>query len=287
MAGAGLVAIKRRIKSVNNTKKITKAVSLVATSKLRRAKQNLDINNNYYNHLKKIMSRVLKDREREENIYINGNGSNKKIYIALTSDSGLCGGFNVGVVQKTVESILKDKDNSSLIVVGEKGRTHFKKIGYEALAEYVEIPDTPTTKEAKIIIDKAFNLYKNKEIGEINVVYTEFISSVKQEVVIRKILPFEGTLPDDEENYDTYIEYEPEDYKFLNNISSIFLMQTMLNIMLNSKVSEQSSRMTAMDGATKNADDILEKLNLKYNRIRQSAITQEISEIVGGAEAQK
>lgn len=286
MGGAGLVAIKRRIKSINNTKKITKAVGLVATSKLRKARQSLEINNIYYNYLKDIMDDVVRDVEFKDNVYIKGNYSKKKTFIALMSDSGLCGGFNGNVVAKTVQNISGDKENSLLIIVGQKGRTYFKKLGYDSIAEYVEIPDIPTIKEAKTIFDKAFRLYEEGQIGEVNVIYTEFISSVKQEVKVKRLLPIENK-PINPKKSNGYMEYEPQGREILENILNIYLKQTLLNLMLNSKTSEQGARMAAMDGATRNANDLLDKLNLKYNRIRQSVITQEISEIVGGAEAQK
>lgn len=286
MAGAGLVAIKRRIKSINNTKKITKAVGLVATSKLRKARQSLETNNMYYSYLEDIMNDIVRKSEFQDNIYIKGNDSKKNILIALMSDTGLCGGFNGNVVVKTVQNISGDKENSLLVIVGQKGRAYFKKLGYESIAEYVEIPDIPTIKEAKTIIDKTFRLYEEGQVGEVKIVYTQFVSSVKQEVKIKRLLPveYEPIKPD---KANTYIEYEPKGKKILENILNLYLKQILLNLMLNSKASEQGARMAAMDGATRNANDLLDKLNLKYNRIRQSMITQEISEIVGGAEAQK
>lgn len=289
MAGAGLIAIKRRIKSINNTKKITKAIGLVATSKLRKTRESLALNNDYYNSFREIMNKVLSDSEVDKDIYFASNGSNKKLYIVLTSDTGLCGGFNGNVVSKTLEYVLKDKENSLLIIVGQKGRVYFRKFNIESVAEYVEIPDMPTIKEAKTILIKALELYSKGEVGEINVIYTEFISAVKQEATLKKLLPVDkdsiGVSDENDEN--ALIEFEPEKEKILGNITELYLKQTLLNLMLNSKSSEQSARMTAMDGATKNANDLLDKLNLKYNRIRQSTITQEISEIVGGAEAQR
>jgi F-type H+-transporting ATPase subunit gamma len=129
-------------------------------------------------------------------------------------------------------------------------------------------------------------LYEEGQVGEVKIVYTEFVSSVKQEVKIKRLLPIQYE-PISSEKSNTYIEYEPKGKKFLENILNMYLKQTLLNLMLNSKASEQGARMAAMDGATRNANDLLDKLNLKYNRIRQSMITQEISEIVGGAEAQK
>jgi len=293
MAGAGLIAIKRRIKSINNTKKITKAIGLVATSKLRKNRGSLALNNDYYNSFREIMNEVLVDNEIDtNNIYFKSNGSKKKLYITLTSDTGLCGGFNANVVSKTLEYLLKDKENSLLIIVGQKGRTYFKKFNIESVAEYVEVPDMPTIKEAKTILDKALTLYSKGEVGEVNVIYTEFISAVKQEVKLKKLLPIEResigvSNENNKDDKNSIVEFEPEKEKILETISELYLKQTLLNLMLNSKTSEQSARMNAMDGATKNANDLLDKLNLQYNRIRQSTITQEISEIVGGVEAQR
>ncbi|MGY0374367.1 ATP synthase F1 subunit gamma [Clostridium sp. JNZ J1-5] len=287
MAGAGLIAIKRRIRSIKNTKKITKAIGLVATSKLRKSREVLVLNNAYYDELKKVMKQILQENEFDNNMYIEGNQSNKKLYISLTSDSGLCGGFNGNVVSKTLDSISQDKENSKLIIVGQKGRAYFKRFNIEAIAEYVEIPDIPTIKEVNIILDKALELFLKEEVGEVNVVYTKFVSAVKQEVKVKRILPFDTEDLKEENTIVALSEFEPSREKMLISIARSYLNQTLLNLMLNAKTSEQQARMTSMDGATKNADDLLDKLNLKYNRIRQSAITQEISEIVGGAEAQR
>lgn len=287
MAGAGLIAIKRRIRSINNTKKITKAIGLVATSKLRKSREVLVLNNAYYDELKKVMQQILQENEFDNNMYIEGNQSNKRLYISLTSDSGLCGGFNGNVVSKTLDSISQDKENSKLIIVGQKGRAYFKRFNIEAIAEYVEIPDIPTIKEVNIILDKALELFLKEEVGEVNVVYTKFVSAVKQEVKVKRILPFDTEDLKEENTIVALSEFEPSREKMLIGIARSYLNQTLLNLMLNAKTSEQQARMTSMDGATKNADDLLDKLNLKYNRIRQSAITQEISEIVGGAEAQR
>lgn len=287
MAGAGLIAIKRRIRSINNTKKITKAIGLVATSKLRKSKEVLNLNNVYYDELKKVMHQILQENEFDNNMYIKGNQSNKKLYISLTSDSGLCGGFNGNVVSKTLDNISQDKENSKLIIVGQKGRAYFKRFNIESIAEYVEIPDIPTIKEVKTILDKATEVFLQEEVGEVNVVYTKFVSAVKQEVKVKRILPFDTEDLKENNTIVALSEFEPSREKMLESIARSYLNQTLLNLMLNAKTSEQQARMTSMDGSTKNADDLLDKLNLKYNRIRQSAITQEISEIVGGAEAQR
>lgn len=284
MAGAGLIAIKRRIKSVTNTRKITKAMGLVATAKLRRARENLTVNDKYYSAVKEAMDIVMNNLEYEESLFLKGNHSSKKLFIVFTSDSGLCGGFNSSVVSQAVNVIKADRENSIIMVIGQKGRIYFNKFGYETAAEYVDIPDIPTMKEAKTIYDHALKLYNNGEVGEIHVVYTKFISPVKQIVTDEKILPVEKkALEGDIDPVNLELGYK----ETLESLIHTYMKAKILNSMVNAKVSEHGSRMSAMDGATKNANDLLEKLNLRYNRIRQSAITQEISEIVGGAEAQR
>ncbi len=283
MAGAGLVAIKRRIKSITSTQKITKAMGLIATSKLRKVRNKLELNDKYSKAFSSVMNQFVTGAE-ESSIYIHGNKSGKKLYITLNSDSGLCGGFNANVVNKAAEIIMKDRENSLLLSVGQKGRMYFNRLNFQTTAEYVDIPDVPTLEEASAITYKVLDMYRNSEIGEVYIVYTRFHSTVKQVVTVEKILPLESK---DSEVKKHFVKFEPSIDEMIDKVVVMQLKQQILNFMLHSKASEQGSRMTAMDGATKNANELLDALNLKYNRERQGAITQEISEIVGGAEAQK
>ncbi|GKU23316.1 ATP synthase F1 subunit gamma [Clostridium folliculivorans] len=286
MAGAGLLDIKRRIKSVTNTKKITKAMGLVATSKLRKARMELETNNRYFNSIQKVADELIKSIDDDNNsIYIKGNKSAKKLYIVLTSDSGLCGGFNHGVASQLNEVAGFDTLNNVVMVVGQKGISYVKKYGFETIAEYVQISDIPTVKEAKTVVEHALRLYKDSEVGEVNVVYTHFYSPVRQLVTVDKLLPIDRNEDKDAKRNDFLIE--PNSSSIVENTFDIYFRGKLLNSLLHSKASEQNSRMQAMDGATKNANDLLDAYNIKYNRIRQGAITQEISEIVSGANAQK
>ncbi|PJI09156.1 MULTISPECIES: ATP synthase F1 subunit gamma [Clostridium] len=282
MAGAGLIAIKRRIKSVTNTKKITNAMGLIATSNLRKSRNNLEANKAYYEAFNDVMNKIVNSCDKK-NLYVSGNKSDKKLYIALSSDSGLCGGFNGAVVAAADGVMSKDKEKSLLITVGQKGISYFKRLKYDTLSEYVDIPNEPGLKEAKEIADRALGLYAKGEVGEVYVVYTKFISTVTQKVEVKKILPLEPKKMDTM----SIAEFEPSAEIILERAVKLHLEQQVFNLLLNSKASEQASRMSSMDSATKNANDLLDSLNLQYNRIRQSAITQEITEIVGGAEALK
>lgn len=282
MGAAGLLEIKKRIKSVENTRKITNAMGLVATSKLRKTKNELAVNNKFIDITEPIVRNLATTAgEDGNNIYFDGNSSQDKLYIVITSDSGLCGGFNSNVISQLESEIRDKKKTAKIILVGSKGLGYLKKIKIQPIAEYVGIEDLPTVGEAKVIFGKALEMYLNGEVSEVNIVYSEFVSSVKQETKSVKILPISKS-----EGKTGSFLVEPNLNIVLEDALNIYLKGKIRSILLSSKCSEQSTRMTAMDGATKNAEDLLSDLKLAFNRIRQGAITQEISEIVGGATAQ-
>ena len=281
MGAAGLIEIKRRLKSVQSTMKITKAMGLVATSKLRKSRKELSDINEYaeiaMQNLKSVAGIV------DENLdipYFSKNDSEKILYIIITSDSGLCGGYNNNVVSY-FNSLVEDKNNVEIINVGSRGSSYLSRLSYSTIAEYVDIPDVPTIKEVKTVYEKALNLFITVEVSEVRVVYTEFESPIKQVPKYEVLLPVEK-----EGEQDTLFDVEPNIEEVITNLLDIYLKGKLRKIMLSAKCSEQSARMSAMDTAASNAKDIIDNLNLKYNRIRQAAITQEISEIVGGANAQ-
>lgn len=283
MGAAGLLEIKKRIKSVENTKKITNAMGLVATSKLRKSRKELLVNNKFIESTEPIVRNLATTASEEgANIYFDGNKSENKLYIVMTSDSGLCGGFNGNVVSYLETLIGNKKSIAKIIVVGSRGIGYVRRAQLDTVGEYVDISDLPTVREAKVIFDKALQMYINGEVSEVNIVYSNFVSPVKQIVKVDRILPIEKL-----EGKINKCVIEPNLGMVLEDALNIYLKGKIRGILLSSKCSEQSSRMTAMDGATKNANDLLSNLKLKFNRIRQGAITQEISEIVGGAAAQK
>ena len=283
MGSAGLIEIKRRIKSVESTRKITKAMNLVATSKLRKARKELNDNEEYYNLCEEIVENLMSELpESYESSFFNTNSNDlDKLYIVMASDTGLCGGFN-GNIASSLNDLIEDKSSARIVIVGSKGISYMRKYKFDTVKEYVEIPDIPTIKEVRAIYDDALFMFNNGEVGEVNLVFTEFKSAIKQEVKVEKLFPLEIK----REKTEQFL-IEPSLEEVLNSSLDIYFKCKIRRAMLHSKVSEQSARMTAMDGATQNANDILQSLNLKYNRIRQGIITQEISEIVGGAEAQK
>lgn len=282
MGAAGLIEIKRRMKSVESTRKITKAMGLVATSKLRKVRKELVANEQYNKLCKEIVSEVISNLPQDyDSVYYN-KSTGDKLYIVLTSDTGLCAGYNNNLAIYLNSIIDKNSNNYKVVVVGNKGISYLKRYNVSTFSEFVDMPDMPTSKEVNKIYNDVIYLYLKGEVSEVNIVYTEFISPVKQEVKSLKILPIEGN-----SNSNGQYIIEPNEDEVLKSAMDMYLKSQLRSCMLSAKASEQSSRMTAMDGATENANDILQGLRIKFNRIRQSVITQEISEIVGGAEAQK
>ncbi|MBU3136568.1 F0F1 ATP synthase subunit gamma [Clostridium gasigenes] len=283
MGAAGLIDIKRRIKSVESTRKITKAMGLVATSKLRKSRKELTSSEEHYSLCEDIVNELMGVIPEDfDNPYLKSKGkTSDKLYIVMASDMGLCGGFN-GNVANNLNLFIKDKDRAKVIIVGSKGISYMNRYKFDVVGQYVEISDIPTVREIKAIYQDALYMFKKGDICEVNIVYTKFISPMKQEVKIDKLLPMDRT----KGNNGNFL-IEPSMDEVLNSSLDVYFKSRLRRSMLHSKASEQSYRMTAMNGATQNADDILKALKIKFNRIRQSAITQEISEIVGGAAAQK
>lgn len=283
MAAVGLVTIRRRMKSVTNTQKITRAMGIVATSKLKKVMVKLEADKQYHNHFEDIKNNIINSLEGES-LYTRENREGKKLYLVITSNLGLCGGYNINIVNEAISGLSNNKEDSIVMVIGKKGKSYLNKFKVPIEKEFLDISDDPELEHIKNISDLILNMYWDNTINSVYVVYAKFISTVKQVIETKKMLPLEIN-NDTDSKYD--FEFEITADRALEEIIESYINGELLYYLLNSKVSEQASRMTAMNGATKNAKEILEKLTTQYNRIRQSAITEEISEIIGGAEAQK
>lgn len=279
MAGAGLLELKRRIKSVTNTQKITRAMGLVATAKFKKVRERAEKTTPYFEKFYDAIKMMAVSDDIRESIFFKGNRSDRDIYIILTSDSGLCGSYNANIINTALEHMHGRK--VSLITVGERGRGFFKAHKYDTISEFVELGDAPTYKDAEAVMRPAIDAFLNGEAGSVNLVYTKFFSQIKQEARVIKVLPVEM----EKGNHKKSIEFEPSMQEVFEYVLPKYLNSTMYNALANALASEYAVRMSAMDSATKNAGEILDKLQLIYNRARQSSITQEITEIVSGAEA--
>ena len=279
MGTAGLALIKRRINSIENTKKITKAMALVATSKLKKVRKNLNYALVYNENIKEIFDKVIGQLPEEyESIYLDNKSNGKKLYIILGSDMGLCGGFNSNIALYIKEKV-EDKDDISIVTIGLRCQSYLKRYKIPYIKQYTDIKDIPTNKEIDQIYEFALNMYKNKEVSEIKIIYTEFISPLKQNIREITLLPIKMR---EYKELDCLVD--PSVEEVFENYIDIYMKSELIKAMISSKVSEYSSRRVAMENATESADDILKNLNIKFNRIRQGIITQEIAEIVGGTE---
>lgn len=285
MGLAGLVDLKKRINSIQNTKKLTRAMALVATSKLKKARVGLEKNNLYLKSYRDIVTE-LKPLLPKENKYIKSSESNKTLVIIVTSDLGMCGSYNFNLVNKAQEIINEESYSYKFLAIGEKGRSLLKRYKFDMVDFQCKVSDIPTTYEAEQIFDYALQEFLEHQVGRVAILYTFFKNPLVKEPVYENILPFQLSEEMVEMNKVDEFDIEGDKEEVFNTIVPSYCNSVIYNALVNAKTSEQSYRMETMNSASQNAGDLISSLELKYNRIRQSAITQEISEIVGGSEAQ-
>lgn len=281
--------IKLRINSVKKTKQITKAMKLISVSKMKKARRQYENTLPFYNRVKEVMAEVLSSEEKIDNVFFTKPkkiDNPKKAYFILSGDKGLAGGYNNNIARIVEDNVDRDV---KLYVAGYYGRTHFMKKGYNVDKEFDYPVQNPTLLRAADISDFFINLFKEGEIDELYVVYTKIISGMSFETREIKLFPFEvsdllkdvGELKIEK----NVLKYEPSANEVFNVLVDKYVKGIIYGLLVEAFVSEQTSRMTAMDNATRNADNMIKELNLYYNQARQAAITQEITEIVGGANA--
>ncbi|MGL4737916.1 MAG: ATP synthase F1 subunit gamma [Cellulosilyticaceae bacterium] len=287
---ASLKDIKGRIKSINSTKQITNAMNLVATAKLTKSKEAALRTRPFFTKIQSTMASIVQSAGDINMPLLKGNDSPKKAYIVLAADRGLAGGYNANICKLVMQSIT-DKDNAEIIAVGKKATEQFNSRQYNIVKEVLGVSADPTYKDAKELADYVIERFGKGEVGEVYVAYTAFKSMINQEPTMIRLLPVE--IPETKVSNESVGEptdllvYEPSPEDVLGYVIPRYLADTLYGGLVESSASEQGARMTAMESATDNAQEMIEKFEIQYNRARQAAITQELSEIVGGAEALK
>ena len=282
--------IKGRIRSVSTTKKTTKAMNLVSSAKMARARGTLHAANPYFSHMRRVIGDILNSAPDFDHPVFEGNRAIKKaVVLVIANDRGLCGGYNVNITKKAAKLALELTEQGrevSFIAVGNKARDFMRRAGGNVIKAYSGISERPTISDAREIMEVLMELYNSREVDEVHVAYTEFVSAITYVPKTVRLLPVS---PDDfppEEGRDVgAIKFEPSAHDVLNAIVPKYLGTTLFEALITSAASGQGATMTAMDAATENASSIIDNLTLVLNRVRQAAITQEISEIVGGASA--
>ena len=284
MAGASMNDIKARMKSVESTMQITKAMELVATSKLRRAKENAERSRPYYEALRSAISTIMLSAEvKTSKILMNGTDGGKVLFIPIAGDRGLAGGYNSNIFKMT-EKLSGGKD-SVFLPIGKKALEYMRRRNRDIFSDALSPAQDIGVGSVIGITEEICKAYFNGEISEVYLIYTKFVSMMTQLPVCERILPLVNAEEGEKssEVFDPIIEEEPEE--LLMKVVSSYVGGITYCALCEALASECASRRTAMNAANKNAGEMIDSLMLKYNRARQAVITQEITEIVSGAEA--
>lgn len=289
---ANTITLKRRIHSVRNTRQITKAMELVAASKMRRAQEHAVHGRAYREAAHALLRRLSNITDVEQHPLYVQRSVKSRIYIVITSNTGLAGAYNANVLRLLSRSILDDKKNGikpEVIAIGKKVINFIRRIeGVEMLAAYPGFGDNPTANDIRPILNMIIDLYRDKKTDDIKLIYTNFKSNLVQEAQLLSLLPARLELNETpDENISKVVTFEPSVETVLDNVTARLLEVQLWQAMLESLASEHSMRMMAMKNATDNASDLIDDLTLAFNTARQAAITQELAEITGGAEAIK
>ncbi|MGM7703067.1 F0F1 ATP synthase subunit gamma [Pseudalkalibacillus sp. Hm43] len=283
---ASLRDIKTRINSTKKTKQITKAMEMVSAAKLNQAENNAKSFVPYMDKIQEVVSGIASGSSNARHPMLQSRPVKKTGYLVITSDRGLAGPYNSNVLRhvfRTIKERHKSTDEYTIIVVGKVGLSFFKNRNMPVLDSIVGIDDQPEFAEIKSIASEAVKRFADEEYDELYMYYNHYVSAIQQDLTEKKLLPLSDIAG--EEKAKSSYEYEPSEEEILEELLPQYAESLIYGALLDAKASEHASRMTAMKSATDNADDIIGSLTLSYNRARQAAITQEITEIVGGAAA--
>ncbi|MEK6532130.1 MAG: ATP synthase F1 subunit gamma [Deltaproteobacteria bacterium] len=284
--------IKRRIKSVKSTQQITKAMKMVSAAKLKRAQDEITLARPYAEKIKDLAGSLASKTSIDAHPLLSSTEGNKTGVIFIASDRGLCGGHNASLI-RSVERFKREHENEeiSLYLIGKRAVEHFKRTSLNVIKTQPFGGGRPSYSAAAGIAREAIELYLKGELNAVYVIFSEFKSALNQRPVAQKILPItaiaEATEPEKTVDAGADLFFEPSRDAVLASLLPKYIEVQVFKALLESSASEHGARMTAMDSASKNASEMISSLTLKYNRLRQAAITKELMEIIGGAEALK
>ena len=287
---ASLQEIQRKIKSVKNTQKITKAMKMVAAAKLKRAQDRILSARPYAQLMTSVLGRLGQGVNRELHPLLRLNDSRRIELLVITADRGLCGGFNATILRRA-QGFLQEKKaegyEAGISIVGRKARDYFNRRNIPSRETWVQIFDRLSFSQGAEIGQNLSNAYTQGTLGEVYLIFNEFKSVIQQQVVIQKLLPIEpaGDHPGAGETKAGAYLYEPDESEVLAQLLPKYVEVQVFRAFLESAAGELGARMTAMDSAARNAGELIKKMTLVYNKTRQATITRELMDIVGGAEA--
>ncbi len=284
---ASMRDIKRRKGSISSTQQITKAMKLVSTVKLQRAKGKAETTKPYFDCMYDTIATMLSKSDNIEHPYLKSGQSPKKAVIVITSNRGLAGGYNNNVVKLVTGDENFPKENVEIYALGKKGRDSLAMRDYTIAEDLSEVMNAPMYADAKALSDTLLARFEKGEIGEIYLAYTVFKNTVTHVPTMLKLLPveFEKKEAKKDDKWDVPMNYAPNESTVLGMIIPKYITSLIYGGMMEAAASENGARMQAMDSATNNAEEMIQKLSLDYNRARQGSITQELTEIIAGAQA--
>ena len=289
---ASLKEIRAKVASIKSTQKITRAMQMVAASKMRRAQERMQLGRPYADSMRRVVSHLVKASPDYKHPYLVPRAVNRVGYIVVSSDRGLAGGLNINLFKKLMQHVKQQKSQSvetRFAVIGQKGVSFFKTFGGTVIAAETHYGDNPSFEQLSVPVQVMLDAYNRGEIDEIYMVYNEFVNAMTQNPSVQRLVPIAAeSLVDEkmanrEHSWD-YI-YEPTTKELLDGLMGRYVESIVYQGVVENIASEQSARMVAMKAATDNAGNLINELQLVYNKLRQAAITREISEIVGGAAA--
>lgn len=281
---ASMRSIKRRKGSIQSTQQITKAMKLVSTVKLQRAKGRAEKSKSYFECMYATVKSVLAKSGNIEHPYLKSGSSKKKAVIVITSNRGLAGGYNSNVIKLITKGDFH-KEDVVVYAIGSKGRDYLSRHGYQIGGDYSDVIEEPIYADAMRISDDLLKAFAEGEIGEIYLAYTAFKNTVSHIPTLLKLLPMDTDGIEDVDDDKALMNFEQDEEEALNILIPKYITSLIYGGMVEAVASENGARMQAMDSATSNAEEMIEKLSLQYNRARQGSITQELTEIIAGAEA--
>jgi len=285
--------LKKRIKSVKSTQKITKAMKMVAAAKLRKAQENAEKGRPFSEKMNNIilnLSSSIADKDNTSKLLVGSGKDSAHLCVVITADRGLCGGFNTNICRKArsyFDKILKENKTLKIFTVGSKGHDQLKRIYGKYIIEKISFKGLKkiTYKEAEVVGKIIINLFRESQFDVCKIFYNKFKNVITQIPQEQQLIPIEMQKKEKEKKLDNFYEFEPEESEILNDLLPRNISTQIFKAFLENSASEQGSRMTAMDNATRNAGDLVDRLTINYNRSRQAAITKELIEIISGAES--
>ena len=282
--------LKNRISSVKSTQKITSAMKMVAAAKLRRAQDQALASRPYTSLMDKIVSKISSKATGTSIDLLTGKPENKtQLLVVFSADRGLCGGFNGSItrsVKKEINDLQKNNVNVKLLMVGKKSADSLNREYGNLFIDKIEGKSAkPNYADAEVLATKIIELFENGDFGVCRVIYNKFVSAIAQEVTFKSLIPAEVQINEEDKDTASIYDFEPSEEEILTDLLPRNLATQLFSSQIESTASELAARMTAMDNATRNAGEMIDKLTLQYNRTRQAVITSELIEIISGAEA--